>query len=313
MGSQLSNIKFQVTSVCTATQWVGTTFNVTNDLIENTVITATDASILLSTLDGKSIERMVVTFAAGVATIVARWLTRADALTADANLQKERRVGTIGKIVSFAFDQLDITDTSPKTLAGKYTFTNTNEFTQFKVYNYATEAARDIGIPVPEDGMICYINALEEFQWYKNGVWITWFGGWGWWGWATRYKDSTDDATMTGAIDWNNTTYVLSNASEWVNSCLVMFNWITLERDADYTLVWDTLEFTTAPVTGKIVAIYPDIAIWAVNATTRATSNATSVEWELYRSTNDNNSLYYKDNGWDNIKLIDVTTNKIVW
>jgi hypothetical protein len=54
---------------------------------------------------------MVVTFAAGTATIVARGLTRADSLTADANLQKERRVGTIGKIVAFAFDGMDWNDT----------------------------------------------------------------------------------------------------------------------------------------------------------------------------------------------------------
>jgi hypothetical protein len=44
---------------------------------------------------------------------------------------------------------------------------------------------------------------------------------------------------------------------------------------------------------------------------TRATDDSWAINGELYRSTNDNQSLYYKDNGWDSIKLIDITTNKL--
>ncbi len=72
MGSQLSNIKFQLTSTCTATQAAATTFTVTNDTIEDKVITATNASVLISSLNGKVIERFVGTFAAGTFTITSR-------------------------------------------------------------------------------------------------------------------------------------------------------------------------------------------------------------------------------------------------
>lgn len=175
---QLSNIRFQLTSTCTATQAAGTTFTVTNDIIENQVIAATNASILLSTIDGKIIERMRGTFAAWVFTIGARGLTRAATETADSSLQKERRPGTLGKIVAFAFDNVDVDNTAAQTLAWAYTFTWNNEHNGLESFNkgftcpvFDDATARDTAIPSPEDGMHCYLKDAWMYYDYTAGSW----------------------------------------------------------------------------------------------------------------------------------------------
>ena len=52
-----------------------------------------------------------------------------------------------------------------------------------------------------------------------------------------------------------------------------------------------------APTSGKLVAFYPDSPVGSGNAKTRATSDANADNGELYRSTDDNQNLYYKTNG----------------
>lgn len=94
---------------------------------------------------------------------------------------------------------------------------------------------------------------------------------------------------------------------------MVSYNGQVLERGAgdDYTLVGNTITMNWAPVSGKITAMYPSVGVGTQNATTRSTTNASSVNGELYRSSDDSNSLYYKDNAGDAVKLLDVTSNKI--
>lgn len=53
------------------------------------------------------------------------------------------------------------------------------------------------------------------------------------------------------------------------------------------------------------------LASYSPNANTRAVSVATAVVGEVFRNTDDNSSLYYKDNDGETIKLVDVTSNKI--
>lgn len=84
-----------------------------------------------------------------------------------------------------------------------------------------------------------------------------------------------------------------------------------MERAQDYNISGTTLTFTFAPTSGKIVVIYPDVAPGVDTASTRATTDAAAINGELYRSTDNSQSLYYKDNGGDTIKLVDISTNKI--
>jgi len=166
------------------------------------------------------------------------------------------------------------------------------------VRDFANAAARDAAITSPVDGMICYLQDIEDYTAYKNAAWVIGLGGGG--GTATFYQDSTDDATLTGAIDGVNKDYDTQVVPGSVNALIVVKNGLTLERGAsdDYTLSGNTITMTTAPVTGdKIVAIYPDSPVGTGNAKTRATSDADADNGELYRSTDDSSKLYYKDNG----------------
>ena len=116
---------------------------------------------------------------------------------------------------------------------------------------------------------------------------------------------------MTGAINGSNVAYTLSTTPGSVNSTFVYYNGQLMERTQDYNLSGTTLTFTFAPTSGKIVVIYPDVAPGVDTASTRATTNANALNGELYRSTDDSQSLYYKDNGGDSIKIYDVTTNQL--
>lgn len=76
----------------------------------------------------------------------------------------------------------------------------------------------------------------------------------------------------------------------------VIFNGVVMEKDQDYTLVGKNITFATAPVTGKIVVLYPDFAAGFTTVTTRATTDADANNGELYRSTDHAQALYYKNN-----------------
>ena len=211
MGSQLSNIKFQLTSTCTATQAAATTFTVTNDTIEDKVITATNASVLISSLNGKVIARFVGTFAAGTFTITSRWLTSADSETEDTDLQKERRVWSIGKIVAFAFDNLDVSNdwTWPEIkwdiiFSWDNTFSGIDTFTKgLNVPVFADSTARDATITSPANGMECYLTDTWEFNDYTA------------WSWESRTSGSiTPNASVTVAGKVEQAT----DAQVWANT-----------------------------------------------------------------------------------------------
>lgn len=53
------------------------------------------------------------------------------------------------------------------------------------------------------------------------------------------------------------------------------------------------------------------LASYTPNANTRDVTPAVAVNGEVFRNTSDASSLYYKDNGGDVIKLVDITSNKI--
>jgi hypothetical protein len=47
-----------------------------------------------------------------------------------------------------------------------------------------------------------------------------------------------------------------------------------MEKDQDYTIIGNVITFTYAPISGKLVAIYPTVAVGASAALTRATDDS---------------------------------------
>ncbi len=181
---------------------------------------------------------------------------------------------------------------------------------EFRVPVFTDAAERDSIILVPEDGMLCYLEDVEDFSSYKNGIWINGLG----WGWsATYYQDSTSDGTLVGAIDGVNTTYTLSNAPASPTAVVVMYNGVVQELGAtdDYTIVGTTITFNFAPDTGKVTAIYPDTPVGSWNSQTREIPASASITWELFRNTDDSSNLYYKDESGDLTKIHDDATDRI--
>ena len=178
---------------------------------------------------------------------------------------------------------------------------------------FADATARDAAITSPSNWMICYLTDIADYASYKNWIWVVWL--WGWWGTAVFYQDSTDDATLTWDLDWVNTDYVMTSWTPWsVDQVMVVKNWLVLERgwSDDYTITWVTITMTTAPIAAdKLVVFYSSAPVWTWNAKTQSTTNAAADNWELYRSTDDNDDLYYKDADWNTLKIHDKATNKI--
>jgi len=178
---------------------------------------------------------------------------------------------------------------------------------------FTDSTARDTAITTPSNWMLCYQTDVQDYFAYKNGIWTQWL----WWGWwtATYYQDSTNDWTLTWDLDWANTDFVLTSWIPWsMNQVQVVKNGIVMELWAsdDYTITWQTITFNTAPIADdKIVVFYSSAPVWTWNAKSAATTAIGSDIWELFRNTDDNQDLYYKDADWNTLKIHDKATNKI--
>lgn len=313
----LNNVKFYVKSTISSTQGVWSTFKISEDFETGTHIEtgSNNVSIVLKTQT--QIERLTITATGWTATIVLRWLTQADTKIASVWLQKQWNDWTIGYVTAFASDLLD-TDSANNTLNANMTYEWNNIFNWnvflnkwFRVPEFNNATERDTKIPTPEDWMLCYLQDVEDYYSYKNWIWTKWLG-WSWWS-VTWYQDSTDDWSITWTINWINTTFNLSNTPAQPQAVILTYNGQTLDYGSDYTITGKVITMILVPVSWKLTAIYPDTPVWTGSADTRVTTTTDAHNWELFRNSWDSNSLYYKDNGWDNIKLIDVTSNKIVW
>lgn len=182
---------------------------------------------------------------------------------------------------------------------------------QVPVFDDATE--RDTIITSPDNWMLCYITDVQDYYSYKNWIWVKGLW-WSWWA-VTWYQDSTDDWTLVWDIDWVNVTYELSHTPAQPQWVILTYNWQVLEYWAsdDYTISWTTITMNFAPISWKLVAFYPDVPTGTNNAETRVTSSVDAHNWELFRNSWDSENLYYKTDLWDVIKIIDNTTEKIVW
>lgn len=311
----LSNVKFYVKSTISSIQLVWTTFKISEDFETKAHIETWTNNVSIKLENATQIERMTITATWWVATIVKRWLTQADVKVESVWFQRQWLDWAIWVITAFASDMLD-TDSANNTLNANMTYEWINTFNWnvvlnkwFRVPEFDDTIERDIKIPTPEDGMMCYLQDVEDYYSYKNWIWTKWLG-WSWWS-VTWYQDSTDDWSLAGTINWINTTFNLSNTPAQPQAVILTYNWQTLDYWSDYTIIGKVITMILVPVSGKLTAIYPDTPVWTGSADTRVISNTDAHNWELYRSTDDSNSLYYKDNGWDVVKLIDVTTNKI--
>ena len=104
----ISNVKFYVKSIISSTQWVWTTFNISEDFETNTHIETWSNNVSIVLKNATQIERMTVTATWWVATIVKRWLTQADTKVENVSYQKQWNDWTIGYVTAFASDMLDI-------------------------------------------------------------------------------------------------------------------------------------------------------------------------------------------------------------
>ncbi len=174
---------------------------------------------------------------------------------------------------------------------------------------YDDDVARDAAITSPADGMIVYLDSIEDFTSYKNGVWVSGLGWDG--GTAIFYYNTTENGSLTWAVDWVNTDYGLSNVPWSLNWVIVAYNGIVQDLWTDYNILGQTISFVTAPTSGKVTAHYSSAAVGTGSAQTRATSDADAVQGELYRSTDDSQDLYYKNNGGTPVEFFSESTQKI--
>lgn len=103
--SYQSNLSFVVRGILT-TSW--SSVAISNDIERDQVITASNASVVLKTTDGKTRERMKVDIAGGTMTILKRWLDQSANEVEVTELKKERRPWAIWYITIFASQALDL-------------------------------------------------------------------------------------------------------------------------------------------------------------------------------------------------------------
>ena len=256
----LSNVKFYVKSTISSTQWVWTTFKISEDFETNAHIETWTNNVSIVLKNATQIERMTITATWWVATIVKRWLTQADTKTENVWLQKQWNDWTIGYITAFASDLLD-TDSANNTLNANMTYEWNNTFNWnvilnkwFRVPEFADATERDTAITIPEDWMLCYLQNVEDYYNYKNWVWVKWF----WWAsYVAWYQDSTSNWSLVWIINWINTTFTLSNIPTQPQAVILTYNWQTLEYLEDYTITSNVITMILIPESWKLVAKYP--------------------------------------------------------
>lgn len=310
----INNLRFYLKSTINISDWVWDTFILSEDFEQNQIIDSDWKEVSLVFRNARQIERFSVTIANWIATIVKRGIVQKGWAT-DNNLKKQWIEWTEGYVTAFDTDLLDM-NSADQEITSNIDFTWDVNFDwgvtfnkSIRVPEFNNETERDSIIISPENWMLCYLTDVEDYYSFKNGIWVKWLG---WSGWSvTWYQDSTDDWTITGDIDWVNLIYELSNVPAQPRAVILTYNGQMLELWAsdDYTISSKTITMNFAPESWKLVAYYPDIPVWTDSAETRVTSNTDAKNWELYRSTNDNNNLYYKDEDWDTVKIFTNSTN----
>lgn len=179
-----SNTSFYLKSVIQISDTTGDTFILSNDLELDAELDTDWKEVSIVFSNKRQIERMTVTIASWVATIVKRWLSQKWGAESSL-LNKQWLEGVIGYITALDFDILekDSTDaqtiTSDLTLEGDNTYNGTATFTdavdmqdEFKLPVFADTTERDAVYTSPVTGDKCIISGTGE-QYYEGGAWNT--------------------------------------------------------------------------------------------------------------------------------------------
>lgn len=157
-----------------------TEVTVSNDIIRDTAIAITDASITLTNEAKTSFELVVWTIADWVLTLSKRGIKADQTLTEDSALKKEWRPWAIWYVTLFASDTLDI-DVAwwTATIKNDITFTWDNTFSWWVEFNWTTNlptfadtTARDAVYTTPVAWDKCVITGTWE-QYYDGWIWNT--------------------------------------------------------------------------------------------------------------------------------------------
>jgi len=161
MASKFSNMAFYTTAKLLSSAGTGDTVTISNDIERDASVSLTDsAQVLYTSLDGTSIERMTCTATGGTFTIVERWLDQSASPSEVSALMKERKSGTLVKVVHAAADIVDVNGDNDFT--GDNTFSGDCEFTKtLKEPIFADTTARDA--VTSWDWDVCYVTADGKF------------------------------------------------------------------------------------------------------------------------------------------------------
>lgn len=170
----LSNVKVYIKSTISSTQWVWTTFKISEDFESGEHIESTSPlSFVVKTQT--QIERMTITATGGTATIIQRWLDKSDAKVADVLLQRQWNDWTIGYVTAFASDLLDIDktwDTIEINSDVDFTWAVWFNGGTLKLPTFADTTARDVVYTSPVNWDKCFLVWVWE-QVYNWGAWVT--------------------------------------------------------------------------------------------------------------------------------------------
>lgn len=203
MASKFSNMAFYSTAKLTTS---GSSVTISTDIERSAAVTLTDAAnILFVSADWWTIERMTCTAATGTLTIVTRWLDQSTSPSEVSGLKKERKTGTLIKVVHAASDIVDIDADN--------TFTWDNTFSWDVIISWASTSvdmnAAIEGLRVPNlttaqldtlkanNGIIAYDTDLWDY--YGTNSWaVNPFASW-----STQANTST---TIAGKSETSTST-----------------------------------------------------------------------------------------------------------
>lgn len=185
-----NNTIFVVKSTISSTQWVWTTFKISEDFETKTHIETWSNNVSIKLENATQIERMVVTMTWWVATIVQRWIKQDDVIVTDVTYQKQWNDSTIWCITSFASDLLDIDNNWVRQviksdlwiLTGKKLYlwdnayvTTSNNWTdlKFKDWNNAEVSLSTLNAWAGTDHKVLTSN-LDTIAWYLTEKLTAW-------------------------------------------------------------------------------------------------------------------------------------------
>lgn len=195
--SYQSNLSFVVRGVLT-TSW--SSVAISNDIERDQVITASNASVVLKTTDGKTRERMKVNIAGGTMTILKRGLDQSANEVEVTALKKEWRPGAIWYITIFASQAIDLdasgysqdkyvatVDVANNTTTGDNTHTGIETITWANARLDCSWAKLWFSVPnltemerlalTPENGELVYDTTnwlLYQYIWWSRSTIDTW-------------------------------------------------------------------------------------------------------------------------------------------